>query len=61
MTNNAIKCIESAALKEIELCGTLDELRKAEKKWDSYLKQVNKFLAGKRDEPPYFDEKGTVI
>ena len=53
--------IKAFALKHIELCGNNEQLHEAEKQWKIYFAQLNKFMAGKREEPPYFDETGKII
>lgn len=51
-----IEEIDALAKKQISLCANAEELRKVEKFWKRYFAEMNKWIAGKREEPPYLDE-----
>ena len=47
--------------REIELCKTDADLHRVGKLWKKYFAECNKFIAGKREEYPYFSEDGKAV
>lgn len=59
--DDLFKLAQAMAFKEIEMCEHSEGLHAIQKRWTAYFNQLNKFVAGHREEVPYFDENGKVI
>lgn len=58
---DAINIIKALADKEISLCTSEEQLCKVDKFWKKYFAEVNRFIAGKREEAPYVADDGKTI
>lgn len=59
--NLKIALIKHLAESEVALCKTDDELLKVEKRWKKFFAEMNRFIAGKREQEPYFSDDGDII
>lgn len=59
--NPMLDMIQAMANKEISLCKTDEDLLRVGKFWKKYFAEMNKYIAGKRDEPPYCSGDGKSV